>query len=312
MNFDYNTFLNKTLEEQLDILEWTIGLAEEFGIFKETILIKVIGNSKFPLSLMKHIFKEKKWECSPNMTGEVITISGFIIKVPIYCYSMICGYYERAKEIILEGADVNLKFHHLLMNIDVTPLEYLINQSFIISNDIVKNVELLIQSGANVNQVISSTNGNDNILTLVASIIKDEYELNHQVNEIIRNLVKLLKCLIINGANPSYLNDRHYSYFEIIPYEVRNTLNCKKISKIKYIKTKTCIICKDKPSTISVLPCGHLCMCVDCTLNDYNNLTSCPLCRGYVSEYQFTKYLEDHTNNNPPEVNSKDDVNLEL
>ena len=45
-----------------------------------------------------------------------------------------------------------------------------------------------------------------------------------------------------------------------------------------------CVICHDREAEHAVIPCGHLCLCSDCS-TDYRSLgvsQSCPLCRGTV------------------------------
>jgi len=290
MNFDYNTFLTKTPERQLDILEWTCGMATTFGIPKENILIKIIGNEKFPSNLVKRIFQEKKWGCTPNMTGAVNTSAENLIRIPLCCYSAICGQYDRTKLIIDQGADVTKTFHYHQIKSDITPLEYLISQSYLDPQHILQFVELFVNAGANTNQLVSFTTNNDNILTFLATIIKEEYELVDKTSQAIFNLIKLLKFLIINGADSSHQNNSHQSYYEIIPYEVRSNFKLKKISQIKYIKSQKCVVCKDALPTVSVLPCGHICFCIKCTLNDSNSFVSCPLCRRYICQYQSIDY----------------------
>lgn len=41
----------------------------------------------------------------------------------------------------------------------------------------------------------------------------------------------------------------------------------------------TCIICFDRPRSIIIHPCRHMCICVECSTNWYTNLQRCPLCR---------------------------------
>lgn len=41
----------------------------------------------------------------------------------------------------------------------------------------------------------------------------------------------------------------------------------------------TCIICFDRPRSIIIHPCRHMCICEECSSNWYTNLQRCPLCR---------------------------------
>ena len=41
----------------------------------------------------------------------------------------------------------------------------------------------------------------------------------------------------------------------------------------------TCIICFDRPRSIIIHPCRHMCICDECSANWYTDLRRCPLCR---------------------------------
>jgi len=46
-----------------------------------------------------------------------------------------------------------------------------------------------------------------------------------------------------------------------------------------------CIICHDGPSLMAVIPCGHVCLCTNCSdvcMNGQNGQRTCPLCRGHM------------------------------
>lgn len=45
----------------------------------------------------------------------------------------------------------------------------------------------------------------------------------------------------------------------------------------------TCVVCRDRPSLMAVVPCGHMCLCNTCSdvcMNGDNDQPTCPLCRG--------------------------------
>mmetsp|Transcript_32328 Transcript_32328/g.67815 ORF Transcript_32328/g.67815 Transcript_32328/m.67815 type:complete len:442 (+) Transcript_32328:93-1418(+) len=45
----------------------------------------------------------------------------------------------------------------------------------------------------------------------------------------------------------------------------------------------TCVICRDEVAVMAVVPCGHLCLCIDCAeacMSGQTGSRSCPLCRG--------------------------------
>ncbi len=44
-----------------------------------------------------------------------------------------------------------------------------------------------------------------------------------------------------------------------------------------------CVVCRDRPSVMAVVPCGHMCLCNTCSdvcMNGENGQPTCPLCRG--------------------------------
>jgi len=49
--------------------------------------------------------------------------------------------------------------------------------------------------------------------------------------------------------------------------------------------TNECVICLSKPSTFSILPCGHLCLCQDCC-GQVAMGKVCPKCRGNIEFIQ--------------------------
>lgn len=42
----------------------------------------------------------------------------------------------------------------------------------------------------------------------------------------------------------------------------------------------TCVVCRDETAVVAVVPCGHLCLCTDCSVTCISDNQPCPLCRG--------------------------------
>lgn len=40
-----------------------------------------------------------------------------------------------------------------------------------------------------------------------------------------------------------------------------------------------CVVCVQNPKEVIILPCGHVCLCEDCSLQITNN---CPVCRAKI------------------------------
>jgi len=45
-----------------------------------------------------------------------------------------------------------------------------------------------------------------------------------------------------------------------------------------------CVICLEEPKTHVFVPCGHVCACKSCSSQAMKTNTSCPICRGAVSQ----------------------------
>lgn len=283
------SFLQKTPEMQLDILNWIIGLSDDFQISKDFFIVKMLGNKKFPNHLVKKIYQEKLWDITPDTLCKINTINGSIINIPIYCYAVIKSDLSRAKMIIEFGADLNKKFYDAHSKTDISPLEYILTQSPNLGNDLPKIIQLFIDYGANPNQIINYNGNEDNLLTFLSTIIRDEYllERDNPDYEVSSNLIKGINVLLINGCNPSHFNKNIQTYVDIIPYTIKNKLNLKRLIKINYKVYNKCVICQENTPKIACNPCGHICICMTCLLNDSNKSDSCPLCRGYAHNYQI-------------------------
>ena len=46
---------------------------------------------------------------------------------------------------------------------------------------------------------------------------------------------------------------------------------------------RSCVICLQNECGVVVVPCGHLCMCVDCSVHFTVNKDKCPMCREGIS-----------------------------
>lgn len=42
-----------------------------------------------------------------------------------------------------------------------------------------------------------------------------------------------------------------------------------------------CVVCRTNPREIILLPCGHVCLCEDCSLDIS---TDCPICRRFIKQ----------------------------
>jgi len=45
-----------------------------------------------------------------------------------------------------------------------------------------------------------------------------------------------------------------------------------------------CLVCMDKPLSVALVPCGHVCYCLECA--ERETVKECPNCRSKVDEMQ--------------------------
>jgi hypothetical protein len=55
------------------------------------------------------------------------------------------------------------------------------------------------------------------------------------------------------------------------------------ISFLKIFEINECVICLDSESTQVLIPCGHKCLCNNCSSNLLENSKCCPLCRTQIT-----------------------------
>lgn len=84
-----------------------------------------------------------------------------------------------------------------------------------------------------------------------------------------------------------YIDDNslaHKSLQELQAYErqVKNALERIEKAKQNLEEEKLCVICRENPKEVLMMPCRHLCVCKDCGYRV--ELTCCPLCREATSE----------------------------
>lgn len=117
-------------------------------------------------------------------------------------------------------------------------------------------------------------NLNDNYEKLL-NILKtnnynDDNNINYTINYIFISLIDPLRKKIIKLKNEN------------------NKLK-KKIEKNDKLDSK-CGICFENSCSIVFIPCGHLCMCNECSSKyDNYNLSCCPICRSNGNRYLVYK-----------------------
>ena len=73
-----------------------------------------------------------------------------------------------------------------------------------------------------------------------------------------------------------------------IDFGIRKKPNPRKLEEVRGryendSNQNTCVICQDNVSIMAVIPCGHLCLCNECSevcMGGQNGQRTCPICRG--------------------------------
>jgi hypothetical protein len=76
----------------------------------------------------------------------------------------------------------------------------------------------------------------------------------------------------------------HKSLQELQAYErqLKNALERIERAKQNLEEEKLCVVCRENPKEVLMMPCRHLCVCKDC--GHRVELTRCPLCREVIAE----------------------------
>ena len=62
---------------------------------------------------------------------------------------------------------------------------------------------------------------------------------------------------------------------EIIPESVRPQISMECVNSSKNI----CVVCRHQDAVMAIVPCGHVCLCAECSSSIMTNDKKCPLCR---------------------------------
>jgi len=77
------------------------------------------------------------------------------------------------------------------------------------------------------------------------------------------------RVTIIDQENPNSIQD-----------DVKKTIGSQSIEENACINQSLCIICMENIKSTVLLPCKHLCVCEECSLNP--QLVACPICRDKI------------------------------
>ncbi|XP_016989214.1 mitochondrial E3 ubiquitin protein ligase 1-like [Drosophila rhopaloa] len=97
------------------------------------------------------------------------------------------------------------------------------------------------------------------------------------------NILKLLVCSTISVILIAYVVRKIYKRRnkKIEEAEIHNRLETERRMDRPVIlsQDQLCVVCSSNPKEIILLPCGHVCLCEDCSQKISN---TCPVCRGKI------------------------------
>lgn len=93
----------------------------------------------------------------------------------------------------------------------------------------------------------------------------------------IKELVQQRKKLIFELKKISCKNKQITKVLALREQELKKT-------KIE-MESSLCILCTSGPSTVALVPCGHVCLGLCCTDIYFSSQSECPICRRFVETY---------------------------
>ena len=124
--------------------------------------------------------------------------------------------------------------------------------------------------------------GNNSTRQLQVQLYQVKYALSAALGERDNLKAELSKIQPLFREDDSFL--AHKSLHELQAYERQVKSVLEKIDKAKQNleEEKFCVICRENPKKVLIMPCRHLCVCKDC--GNHIELTRCPLCREAIAE----------------------------
>lgn len=92
--------------------------------------------------------------------------------------------------------------------------------------------------------------------------------------------------------------------------ETKNSLTTLCPKEIKLYLSETCVICMDESALLTVVPCGHNCVCCECS-NELLYRYGCPICRAPMEAVygssDLAKYQSGELKPEPHELSYEED-----
>ena len=160
-------------------------------------------------------------------------------------------------------------------------------QAIALSADVAP-IQQLLQHGLDANAALA-----DGSTLLHLLVTGPDYELDVFQTELLqrrsRQIEGAVRTLIDAGASPLVRNGQQKTPLDVCCSQFSNI----KASMLDALQPRgpvgqqhaqsagsICSICMDRPSVMVLVPCGHLCMCQECSLHAQQR---CPICRTAVA-----------------------------
>lgn len=113
------------------------------------------------------------------------------------------------------------------------------------------------------------------------SILKHELSVSSAANAQMKE-----ELAVYRGNDDSNLTQKSLAELVALEEEVKLALDhivtAKEMAMIRKEEERVCVICKESPKCVLLMPCRHLCVCKECGY--HTSLVQCPLCRQTVTE----------------------------
>ena len=96
------------------------------------------------------------------------------------------------------------------------------------------------------------------------------------------------------GANTICSPCGHHIWCEECAHKALNASKCamcpkcasKVVKTSKVFPSENCLVCMDKAPDTTILPCGHKCICYECSISLWNKRKQCPMCCTRVASFR--------------------------
>ena len=136
----------------------------------------------------------------------------------------------------------------------------------------------------NLHEEFNVSNDDDTSSTsqLRLQLYQSKYALSAVMKERDDLQVQLNKLQPLLGGEDDSLAHKSLNELQAYERQLKNALEKIEKAKQNLEEEKLCVICRENPKVVLIMPCRHLCVCKDC--GHRVELERCPLCREQIAE----------------------------